>query len=517
MSSDASAIDGLAVDGGVRVPCVEEMSKRPDPVDDLRWDDERATSLGAFVLERWRELLQKLPSLPVSRRWRDLDLPRVLQLEVPDQPLAREAIEQRITSLMLEHSMYPGHPRFMAFITGAGTIPGAIGDLVAAILNQNVGGYRLAPAATEIEQFLGRWFGEQFGMPKGCGGLMVSGGAMANFVALKAARDAKCGFSVRELGVAAGPRMSFYASSEVHDVVTRAADMLGLGTDSVRKIKVDRALRMDVAALEAAIDRDVAAGVRPLGVIGSAGTVSTGAIDPLDAIADVCAARSLWFHVDGAYGALATLADELRPLFKGLERADSIAFDPHKWLYVPHSAGMLVVRDVQSLAAAFSLHPAYVREDKARTGHGVDLHVLGPQFSRGFQALKVWLSLISHGKKAYARRIAHDVALTKYMGEEVRARPLLELVSDGPLSICCFRYVPKGTHEATYLDALNERLMTELQLDGRVFCSNAVVDGRFVLRACIVNFRTEAVDVDALLDVACELGERLHAELREHA
>ena len=494
-------------------------TEAPKPVTDLRWDDDRARTLGGHALDLWMELLQRLPSLPVARKWKDIDVARKLGLAVPDAPASMDALKRHLRELVFDYSMYPGHPRFMAFITGAGTIPGAVADLLAAAINQNVGGYRLAPAATEIEQFLGRWFGEQFGMPKGCGGIMASGGAMANFIALKAMRDAKCGFRVREQGVSAGPPLAIYASSEVHDVVTRGADMLGLGSESVRKIPVDSQFRMRPEVLVDRLHHDLKNGVRPIGVVGTAGTVSTGAIDPLDAIADVCRQHDLWFHVDGAYGALAVLADDLRPQFKGMERADSIAFDPHKWLYVPHSAGFVVVRDLQRLEDAFALHPSYVKEDKERTGHGVDQHILGPQFSRGFSALKVWLSLMAHGKQAYGRRISHDAALARYMAARAKERPELEVMAPVPLSICCFRYVPgagvpEGGKRETYLDALNERLMTELQLDGRAFCSNAVSDGRFVLRACIVNFRTEAEDVDALLDVACELGARLHGELR---
>ncbi len=491
----------------------------PEKVDDLRWDDDRASTLGSYALELFRELLTKLPSLPVSRRWKEVGVPKRLALEVPDGPTSMDAIKRHLRELVFELSMYPGHPRFMAFITGPGTIPGVIGDFVAAFLNQNVGGYRLAPAATEIERFVTNFFAKEFGLPEGAGGILCSGGAMANFIGLKAMRDAKAGFRVRTEGVAAGTPMAIYASVEVHDVVTRAADMLGMGSESVRKIPVDAQRRMRMESLVDRIHHDKQAGVRPVCVVGSAGTVSTGSIDPLDAIADVCAQNELWFHVDGAYGALGVLADELRPLFRGLGRADSIAFDPHKWLYVPHSAGCVVLRDPQKLKDAFSLAPSYVKEDKARTGHGDDYHTMGPQFSRGFQALKVWLSLLAHGRRAYGKRIGHDVALARYMGERVDAHPELEQFGKGPLSICCFRYVPKegvpeGLRRDTYLDALSERLMTELQLDGRVYCSNAVVDGRAVLRACIVNFRTEASDVDALLDVTVELGRKVHAEMR---
>jgi glutamate/tyrosine decarboxylase-like PLP-dependent enzyme len=271
-------------------------------------------------------------------------------------------------------------------------------------------------------------------------------------------------------------------------------------------------------ALRQAIRRDIDAGLRPFAVVGTAGTVSTGAIDPLDAIADVCQDEGVWFHVDGAYGGPAMLAPDLRPLFRGIERADSIAFDPHKWLYTPHSGGCVLVRKFDWLGESFDVAPSYVHVDKEYTGHGLDIGRMGPQFSRGFWALKIWVSLLAHGRDAYAHRISHDAALARYLGERVGERPEFELMAPVGLSICCFRFVPPGLPEwpgrDAYLDRLNERLMLEIQADGRAFCSNAVLEERFCLRACIVNFRTEAGDLDALLEVAAEIGARLDGDLR---
>jgi glutamate/tyrosine decarboxylase-like PLP-dependent enzyme len=272
---------------------------------------------------------------------------------------------------------------------------------------------------------------------------------------------------------------------------------------------------MRVDALRSVVRRDVSGGHKPIAVIATAGTVSTGAIDPIDEIADVCAEEGLWMHVDGAYGGVAALTDTLRPLFRGIERADSVALDPHKWLYTPHSGGAIVVRDMQVLADAFAIEPSYVYEDKALTGRGIDLFALGPQFSRGFHALKIWVSLLAHGWDAYQRRIAHDIALARYVYERVSAHPELEPVGHAPvLSIACFRYVPlelRGDGSAEpYINRLNERLMSELQMGGQVFPSNAILDGRFAIRACIVNFRTEAEDVDRLIEQAVELGRGLH-------
>jgi glutamate/tyrosine decarboxylase-like PLP-dependent enzyme len=487
----------------------------PAPVTDLAWDAGRARALGGEMLDLWGELLERMPALPVGGRATAAEVRAAVTREIPMEPLSSDELMAALRTLVFEHATYTGHPGFMAYISGSGTIPGAAADLLAAAMNQNVGGWRLSPGATEIELHLVRWFAHRLGLPDTAGGYVTTGGAMASFVALKAARDARAGWKIRELGARAGPCLTYYASAEVHDVNTRAADMLGLGRDAVRVIPCDAEHRMRVDALTTAIERDLRAGRQPIAVIATAGTVSTGAIDPLDEIADVCATHGLWMHVDGAYGGVAAMTDVLRPLFRGIERADSVAFDPHKWLYTPHSGGVIVVRDMQTLADAFAIEPSYVHEDKELTGRGVDLYALGPQFSRGFHALKIWVSLLAHGWDAYQRRIAHDVALARYLFDRAAAHPELEALAGPPsLSIACFRYVPRALRDDRsaegYLDKLNERLMSELQLGGRVFPSNAVLDGRFALRACIVNFRTEAADIDALIEQTIEKGASLH-------
>jgi aromatic-L-amino-acid decarboxylase len=492
----------------------------PEPLPELDWEPERARAFAERALDLWVELLQRLPDLPVAPPAGEQEVREAVAIPVPEEPMGDQDLAAYLHDMAFRWSMYPGHPRFLAYISGAGTAPGVAADLLAAGLNQNLGGWRLGPAATEIELHLTRWFAQQFGLPAGAGGIFVSGGAMANFVGLKVARDRQAGLGVRQVGVAAGGPSAMYASQEVHVVTDRAADMLGLGMDAVRKIPVDGGLRMRVDALRDAVERDRAAGVRPLAVVATAGTVATGAIDPLEEIADLCEREGLWLHVDGAYGAPAVLAGDLRPLLAGIERAHSIAFDPHKWLYTPHSGGCVVVRDLFWLVDSFGAAPSYVYEDKERARHGLDLGMFGPQFSRGFQALKVWLSLLAHGRRAYAERISHDAALARYLGELVASREDFELSCPVGLSITCFRYVPPdlpaepaGERDA-YLEELNRRIMTEIQLDGRVFYSNAVIDGRFVLRSCLVNFRTEARDMDAVVEVTAEIGAKLDQELR---
>src|SRR5437764_7058782 len=372
---------------------------RPEPFRDLDWDPRRAREIGERAVDLWVEFLEKLPDLPIGRRERADEVRAAVTLDVPDEPMPLDDLMAHLRSIVLEHSMYPGHPGFMAYVSGAGTVPGVAGDLIAAAVNQNVGGWRLSPAATEIELRLTRWLAGQFGLPEGSGGLLTSGGAMANFIGLKAARDAKGGKEVRARGIHGEPQMTMYASDEVHSVVDRAADMLGLGTFSVRHIATDDEYRVRPDEIRRSIEADLNDGSRPIAIVASAGTVATGAIDPLPALADIADDYGLWLHVDGAYGGPAILADDLRPLFSGIERADSIAFDPHKWLYTPHSGGCVLVREIGRLASAFEARADYIQEDKERTGHGVDLGMLGPQFSRGFQALKVWVSLLAHGRR----------------------------------------------------------------------------------------------------------------------
>ncbi|MBA3717791.1 MAG: aminotransferase class V-fold PLP-dependent enzyme [Actinobacteria bacterium] len=484
------------------------MAQRPAPFRDLDWDPERARAFADEIVGVWTELLGSFRDGPVVPPHLTQEAVReAVALDVPDDPMPPDALVAHLREAVLDYSLKSGHPAHLAYITGTGTVPGAAADLLASGLNPNVGGWLLSPAATEIELCLTRWLAGLLGLPETAGGMIVAGGGVANFISLKVARDAMAGVKTRQTGVTA--KLAIYCSEEAHVTIDRAADMLGLGTEAVRHVPVDEAFRMRPDALLEAIRADLSAGVSPGIVVGTAGTTATGSIEPLDDLAEIAAEHGMWFHVDAAYGGALGLSDELRPLLKGIERADSITLDPHKWLSTPLGSGCIVVRDIQSLSDSFGVYAAYVHEEEG-IDRGLNLGFMGPQFSRGFDALKVWVSLLAHGRKAYATRIEHDIELTRYLAACVEEHPDFELLATG-LSICCFRYRPEGTDDEEHLNRLNERLLSELQLDGRVYPSNAIVHGRFCLRTCIVNFRTEADDLDLVLEVAAELGAKLHA------
>jgi glutamate/tyrosine decarboxylase-like PLP-dependent enzyme len=480
----------------------------PAPVGDLDWPPERARRLGARLLDLYAGYLATLPDGPTTPRVSTGGVREAVALDVPDEPLGDDALVAHLQTI-LDHSLRTGSGGFLAYVSGGGTVPGALADLLASGLNPNAGGWVLSPAATEVELRLVRWLADRFGLPSGAGGQLVSGGSLANLSALKLARD-HADRAVRVEGVG-GRRLAVYASQEAHFTIDRAADVLGLGEAAVRHVPVDERLALRLDELERLIEDDLAAGVRPVAIVGTAGTTGTGAIDPLDGLADLAARIGAWFHVDAAYGGAIALSETLRPLLRGIERADSITFDAHKWLYAPTVSAVLLVRDGGHQAESFSAHAAYVEQDREVADRGIDLGFEGLQLSRGFVALRVWAGLLAHGRAAYARRIEHDVALTRWLADEVEAAPDLELACEPSLSICCFRYRPPGLDDEAYLDRLNTRVMTELQIDGRVFPSNAVVHGRTAIRSCIVSYRTEARHLRQLLDLTQEIGERVHA------
>ena len=477
-------------------------------------------ALGHRLVDQIAEGLGAIPHGPVTRDASPSAVRDALDLTgpLPDSGMDPGPLLEHTARLLFGHSLFNAHPRFFGYITAAPAPIGMLGDLLAAAVNPNVGAWTLSPAATEIEAQTVRWIAELIGYPADCGGLLVSGGNMANFVGLLTGRAAKAGWDIRERGVAGEPgrRLRVYASVETHTWIQKAADLGGLGTASIRWIPTDGQLRMDVAALRRQLQADAAAGDVPCLVVGTAGSISTGAVDPLPDIAAVCKEHGAWFHVDGAYGGFAAALPDAPDDLRGLSLADSVAVDPHKWLYAPLEAGCALVRDQKALRAAFAYHPPYYHLDERATNY-VDY---GPQNSRGFRALKVWLALRQAGAAGYRAMISDDIRLSRAMAEAVERHAELELATQA-FSITTFRYVPgdlrahvgEAAAEA-HLDALNRELLDRLQRGGEVFVSNAIVGGRYVLRACIVNFHTARADVEALPEIVARIGRAVDAELR---
>ena len=469
----------------------------------LEISSEAFRAMGHELVDRIAAHMEQMPHGPVRPDESAVAVRRALDSErgLPENGCEPQALIARAADLLFEHSLFNGHPRFWGYITSSASPVGVLGDFLASAVNQNCGSWTLAPMATEIEAQTVRWIAEFIGYPASCGGLLVSGGNMANFVCLLAARTAKAGWDVRKGGLGNGaPRLIAYATGETHTWIHKAADLFGFGTDSIRWIAIDAQQRMDPDDLRRQIAADRARGDQPFLVVGTAGSVSTGAIDPLREIGAICRQHDLWFHVDGAYGGLAAAIPGTPDDLRAICDADSVAVDPHKWLYAPLEAGCALVRSAEHLRNAFSYRPPYYHWDDTV----VNFVDYGPQNSRGFRALKVWLALQQAGRAGYVETITEDMRLSRKLFQLLDGHPEFIALTQN-LSITTFRYVPSNLrakvgdpHVEELLDRLNRELLTHLEQNGRVFLSNAVIDGTFALRACIVNFRTSDVDIEAL-------------------
>ncbi len=501
-----------------RAASKEQFLERNVP---LEMAPEEFRAAGHMLVDRIAEFLGSIEERPVTSGESAQTIRSLLgEVSAPENGTPAKKLLEETAKLMLEHSLLNAHPRYWGYITPSPAPIGALGDLLAASFNPNVGARILSPLATEIERQAIRWIAELIGYPNDCGGLLVSGGNMANFVAFIAARKAKASWNVRSSGMAGARarRLRVYASSETHTWIQKATDLFGLGTDSIGAIAVDDEGRAQPAALKKQISEDREKGDFPFLVVGTAGTVSTGAVDPLRELAAICREQGLWFHVDAAYGGFAAVLPDASPELRAIGLADSVAVDPHKWLYAPLEAGCTLVRDRGALHDAFSYAPPYYHFSSDPGEDVINYYDYGPQNSRGFRALKVWLCLRQAGRRGYQKMIAQDIALAKELYRAVSEHPQLEAFSQG-LSITTFRYVPRDirlapARDEAYLAKLNRELLTRLQKGGQAFVSNAVVRGAFVLRACIVNFRTSLNDVRALPSIVARLGEDVDRELR---
>jgi len=422
--------------------------------------------------------------------------------QLPALPSDLAAVHDEFMRYILPFAAGNVHPGFMGWVHGAGTPVGVVAEMLSAGLNANLGGRDHIPI--EVERQVSEWMRKLFGFPEGAAGLFVTGASMANLIAVLVARDTALGFETRCSGLEAGQRLVAYASEAVHGCIPRALDIAGIGSDALRRVAVDDHFRIHLDALRAAIDADRRAGLIPFLLVGTAGTVDTGAIDNLDALADLARTEGLWFHIDGACGALAMLAPSLAPPLKGIERADSLAFDFHKWGQVPYDAGFVLVRDGILQRQTFATSAPYLRREAQGLAAGSPWPCdFGPDLSRGFRALKTWFTFKVYGAEALGASIAHTCELARYLENRILETPELELAAPVELNIVCFRYCTQETHR------VNARIAVELQESGIAAPSTTIVGGKLAIRAAIVNHRTCRADLDALVEKTIALGRSL--------
>lgn len=425
----------------------------------------------------------------------------------PMTPQSLGAVYDDIKRHVLPYSMGNIHPRFWGWYMGSSNFTGALGDFLAAIDGSNLGGGNTAAAM--IDSQVVDWFKEIMGFPTTASGTLTSGGSMANLVALTVARNAMAGIDVRAEGILAMPKqLRFYASDQVHSCHQKALETLGLGAKSLSQIPSDAHQRMDIAALVQAIDADEAAGIKPACIIGTAGTTNTGAVDDLKAIADICQERGIWFHVDGCIGALLRIAPKHKSLVHGMELADSIALDPHKWLHTPFEAGCVLLRDAKKHFETFEMHGDYLQMQTRGLIAGKFLADYGFELSRGFKALKIWMSLKENGVEKFGRLIDQNIAQARYLERLIKSHSELELVAPVDLNIVCFRYANHLTDEAI-LKGINTEIMLRIQESGLAIPSDTTVAGKHCLRVAINNHRTTRHDLDMFVERVLDYGRDL--------
>lgn len=477
------------------------LAETLDPVD---WAC--VAALAHRIVDDAVEHLGRVRDRPV---WRPLPekVEAPFRAPVPVGPTPIEDVYGLVKDTVLAYPMGNTHPRFWSWYMGSGNFTGALGDFLAAIQGSNLAGGHHAAAL--VDQQVVSWLREMIGFPDTASGTLVSGGSVANLVGLTVARNAMAGIDLREEGVAAMKQpLRFYASDQVHSCHRKAVETLGLGNRALRRIPTNARYRIDLARLRAAIAEDRAAGFRPACIIGTAGTVNSGAVDDLTALAEIAAEENVWFHVDGCIGALLSIAPENAWRVKGIERADSVALDPHKWLHAPFEVGCALVRDRTKHRETFAVSPEYLQGMSRGIASGQWLHEFGFQTSRGFGALKVWMALMEHGVAKFGRLIDQNIAQAALLADLVRTHPPLELIVEPEINIVCFRFAPEGQGEER-LKEINVEIMLSLQETGVAALSDTTIGGRHCLRAAICNHRTRPEDLHLLVSEVLRLGREI--------
>jgi aromatic-L-amino-acid decarboxylase len=489
----------------------ESRTHRPEEnLDPQDWESMKR--LGYRMVDDMMEYLRTVRERPVWQHAPDQVKAHFSQ-PLPLDPQTPQQVYTEFRENVLPYPIGNIHPRFWGWVFGTGTPFGALADFLASAMNTNSGDFD-HHSAIHVENQVVEWLKELMGFPASSSGVLTTGCSEANLIALIVARNTKCGYDLRKEGLqTTAHKMVLYASEEIHSSVQKAVELLGLGSQSLRYIPSNHNYQIDLETLKTTLDQDRAAGHLPFCVVGAAGTVNTAAFDDLEALADLCQQENLWLHIDGAFGAWAGLTTDSKHLIRGIEQADSLAFDLHKWMYMPYEIGCVLVKHAEMHRQSFTLTPEYLsREIEGRgLSGGSDL----PWFtdydyhlSRGFRSLKVWMSFKEHGIRKYGRLVQQNIDQARYLAKLVEAAPELELAAPVPLNIVCFRYL-KPVLNATELDRLQKEILVELQEQGLAVLSGTTIQGRYVLRAAITNQRSRREDFDMLVREVCRIGGEL--------
>ena len=458
---------------------------------------EEFRDLALAAIDIVAQYYRELSSMPVMPATTAAELRKLLYEPLPEGPGTPAEIFRTIQDVVYPLCRHNGHPRFFGYISSPGTVGAAIGDLFAAALNANVTSWRSAPAAAELEHLVVGWLKAVIGYDRQSAGLLVSGGSMANLAALAAART-HAELNLAPTSSAHRPALRIYVSEEGHFSIKKAANLLGIGAANIQWIPTDAVLRVDIVELERQIKADRESGLKPMCIVANAGTTSTGAFDPIQELADIAERYGLWLHVDGAYGGFAALAPSAKHMFAGIDRADSVSLDPHKWLYASVGCGCILYKNAHIANRTFAEEVDYTRPLGLRGDEAFAFWEFGPELSRPFRALPLWLQLKLCGVRNLSEAIESNIACARYFGKLVEESTDFELLAPVGLSVFCFRFRPRDY--SGDLDALNERILMTLQRAGSSYLSNARVRGTFGLRGCVLNYRTTAHDMERLLE-----------------
>lgn len=479
---------------------MSDNSKEFETLDPQNWEQSKALMHkmvdDAFDYTqnvRNRKIWQEIPEAVLN----------TFKTSLPNKPSSAEKVYKELQENVMPYPMGNIHPRFWAWYMGSGTISGVMGDFWASILNPNLGGGN--HAAHKVEEQVINWIKEIIEFPISASGLLVSGGSMANYAALAVARNVKAGYDIRTEGLKKN-NLVFYASTEIHSCNTKAVELLGLGTKGLKKIKTNDDYSINIEALKHQIKKDKSNGLQPICVIGTSGTVNTGAVDNLNAIASICKQENLWFHVDGAIGAIAMLSDKIKPQLKGIELADSVALDLHKWLHMPFEAGCVIIKDNEEHKNTFSLIPEYLAKNTRGLASGDNwFSEFGLQLSRRFRALKVWMSLKEHGSERFGRMISRNVEQANYLGKLVNNNKDLELIAPIGMDIVCFRYNPGGLN-LEQLNALNKEIKLQIEERAIALPGYTTLNNMYCIRCAISSHRVTYEDFDVLIENVLSIG-----------